>query len=262
MGYGGVGGYHLQARARAEVRREQLPVDAQLPKPGFDEQRDHRAEVPRRPPNLRAVSERVDEADQFLRHLRLAQMRLAVRRLRLHARQRLGGDVILLDREADRVSQIAARVLALAFIDEAAVEVGESDLAVAQLARFGADGLGDVLARRIGGRLHVAGGLEPLDYGLYLILMLAVQLRRLRRRLFADVERPERGRAVFHRHAFKRILARVVGDFEIPRGRSRHGFQIRRHWNLRRRVVRLPARSGHRKAQSSSRHAARPLGLR
>ena len=119
-------------------------------------------------------------------------MRFAVRFFRIQAGQGLCVYIVLLDGEAYSMAQSAAHVLPLALVYVAAVKVGEPHLAIPHFARLCAYSVRYVLAGgRVGGRLHIPGGLQPLHHRLYLFLVLPVELGGLRRGVFTDVQRPE-----------------------------------------------------------------------
>ncbi|HAC18974.1 MAG TPA: hypothetical protein DCF78_10425 [Dehalococcoidia bacterium] len=83
------------------MRGQQLAVDAELAQSRVHEQRYHRPEVPRWPPDLTAVSQRVNELHHLFSKLALSFMGLAVGRFGLQRRDFLRLHVVLFHCKTD-----------------------------------------------------------------------------------------------------------------------------------------------------------------
>ena len=138
------------------MRREQLPVRAQLPKPGGDEQRYVRPAVVAAVVQLRAVAARPNVVGELQAHFLLDFVCAEVGVLGVHAGRGLRLQIILLDGEADGVFVLRPPLLG----GECVMSVvrGESHFAEADFARAAAHVVGQVFAgNRNAGRLHVGG---------------------------------------------------------------------------------------------------------
>ena len=156
VGYGGVGGNHREAGPGAEVRRQQLPVCAQLTESGGDEHRDIDAAVVVGAVNLGVVAEAANVVGEVERQCAFDFVCAEVREFGFQAGDRLRLVVVLLQRQADGMLILDPALLA--GVGVLVVELGEAHFAEAQFARLEADDGCHILAHfgRGGGR-QVAG---------------------------------------------------------------------------------------------------------